>query len=97
MTRAERAAVVELLRCVVDRSQLGYAYRTYHYTPLGDAAIALGHNPGGFNFRNTQSDIERLAMEAVAHCNGGFAWGCAKDPDWVALEAAARVEEGTWP
>lgn len=99
MTRRQRAQVVELLRCACDPHAL-----TQHYTNLGDAAIGLGLNPGGFNFWNTQSDVELLAMAAAADVVGQelgqahpIAWGCSKDFVRAGLEAAARVEEGSWP
>jgi len=92
---ANPEAVIELIRCAVDQMQLGTPL-PYHYTPLGDAAIALGLNPGGFSFWLTRSPEELAAEWAIADCNGGYAWGCASDMVGVALEAAARIEESTY-
>jgi hypothetical protein len=81
MTRRERAAVVELLRCAADRA-------TATVRPISTTARLLGYPEG--------SAVFDLAI--AARCDVAFAVPFDDEAyRWQILEAAARVEEGTWP
>jgi hypothetical protein len=100
MTKRERAQVVELLRCAADNAVMGD-----RASALGDAARALdscvlpflgkhglrdGHWSELLRGRGPVNDAEQyIADDVRLICGTGY--------EFCLLEAAARVEEGTWP
>lgn len=84
MTNEEREQVVELLRCAADVGGLGKAYERAY----GVAMLQV--NP---KTRRERHPVWWLAMKARTDLNDGR-WTRYAD---TCLEAAARVEEGSWP
>lgn len=92
MTKRERAQVVELLRCAADYAARGRrSWLDVVAADIGiDYAIADKARVVGII---VQSE-EPFRSQHLGHR------GDIMPPDWclrVALEAAQRVEEGTWP
>lgn len=84
MTRRERAQVVELLRCAADDVALSGGLALMVIYAMDDAS--------------TDSYLlDALAWAAMTDANDGWSIGCSPDPVATMLEAAQRVEEGTWP
>lgn len=89
MTKRERSQLVELLRCAAD-ARLPFK--------LSDAGYALGHADGIGHC----SQVYSFAMTAmnVVYDDAIKARRRIEGPRverWLHLEAAARVEEGSWP
>lgn len=85
MTKRERAKVVELLRCAADGRGAGRG--------LVMAGYATGHCDGV----HPCSKVYALACDAYTQIHGipsVWYWVRSRGP---LLEAAARVEEGSWP
>ena len=81
MTKRQRAQVVELLRCAADCKS------------LTTAGYALGYCDG----KNPCLPVFALACEAYTHIHKiPTHWYWAR-PQKSLLEAAARVEEGSYP
>lgn len=85
--KRQRAQVVELLRCAADGR--------WHGIGLTMAGYALGHCDG----INPCTRIYTLACDAYTKVNGipsEWYWASYRRRTGL-LEAAARVEEGSWP
>ena len=81
MTKKQREQVVELLRCAADLGFRGVA------APLTDASYRLG-------MRDVVDLADKAIEETVPPGLAGVGWsGFAIE----CLEAAACVEEGSWP
>lgn len=81
MTKRERAKVVELLRCGADMNNL----------------VMAGYDTGHCDGVYPCSNIYNLACRAyMGTSRATSAWYHAR-PRKHLLEAAQRVEEGTWP
>jgi hypothetical protein len=81
MTNEEREQVVELLRCAADSKCRGWKQASQ---PRKETAAALG----------SPDRVSSLAFYALEDVDGGIA---SADYQRDMLEAAQRVEEGTWP
>lgn len=83
MTRAQRAQVVELLRCTADDGNSGGLFGTSFgggWPAKGEEALVRVHV---------------LAVQARQEVEREHPW--TLDYAETCLEAAARVEEGSWP
>lgn len=81
MTKRQRAQVVELLRCAADRSS------------LADAGYSMGHCDGIHPCARVYAFAARAyeTLPDIIHGGGWYSY-----PEAL-LEAAACVEEGSWP
>ena len=84
MTARERAQVVELLRCAAD-------------VCAADAWTLFGPGTDAARWLCAPTNVRRLATIAVLRVGRGTGAKSADHYVAVMLEAAARVEEGTWP
>lgn len=85
MTRKERAQVVELLRCAADLGISGVS------CPLTEAS----HRLAGLSITDDADDVVRAVIDELSDpWWSGDTW---EDYATHCLEAAARVEEGSWP
>lgn len=85
ITKAQRAQVVELLRCAAELAVVEH--------PMGEL---FGHAPVAAKFTGASASVRAFAELAAMNAMGGSS---APDRDtFIAnvLEAAARVEEGSW-
>jgi hypothetical protein len=87
MTKRQRAQVVELLRCAADVCAIDSGHGLYSVAHLlgfdtWDSAFAKGNNALAY--------VWDQACQALNHVHADGYWH-------ECLEAAQRVEEGTWP
>lgn len=97
MTREEREQVVELLRCAADVDP----HAENDMDTLGPvlAGWYLGHRSDSTFAPDRVSDLAAVAWQSVAQ-DLGIKWPHRVSADAYRLElleAAARVEEGSWP
>lgn len=89
MTKRQRAQVVELLRCAADVCLADSSHGLYSVAHL------MGHDTWDtVTVTGGSALVWNMARRARNHVHGnGYWWGYWHE----CLEAAARVEEGTWP
>ena len=90
MTKKQRALVVELLRCGADLHRVGLADDTGPHHVFGGIGVATNFLDASYEAWEAAKD----SWEAVAASMTDFTGWTYGD---VCLEAAARVEEGSWP
>ena len=83
MTRRQREQVVELLRCAADLARFSYAEGIHTAAYELDMLIP----PAG-------TKLKEMAIRARREVNVDMGFGPYEDS---CLEAAARIEEGSWP
>mgnify|MGYP007122136534 CR=1 FL=1 len=92
LTKKQRAQVVELLRCTADRLLDGCSF----IWPLHDAMSAIHGSPPKrrrslvWVLRDAQIAAEVVRPKWIDN-------GTSTDGAFALLEAAQRVEEGSWP
>lgn len=97
MTKRQRAQVVELLRCAADVAVMGD-----RGSALSSAASGLGRCSMPFllpviGASHWGALLRGKGPVTDAECNGDVRHVCGKGYEFCLLEAAQRVEEGSWP
>jgi hypothetical protein len=88
MTKRERAQVVELLRCAVEKDKNGAG-------GIFGSVMAL-YEPTAANSSDLTGKVRRLWMLACRARDAVGPWW-SLHYDFQCLEAALRVEQGEWP